>query len=86
MFEVSKFCFCCELETGGKIIGWFNAVVSVIGIITWGALIGAYAAVKDNPDLQVDETTNAGEKHYMKVINNLKVDNVEYLQYSLQLA
>lgn len=73
MFEVSKFCFCCELETGGKIIGWFNAVISVIGIITWGILIGAYAAVKDDPSLNVDETTNAGEKREMRAIKSVKV-------------
>lgn len=58
---VNKFCFCCELETGGKIIGWFNIVVSIIGIISWGALVGLYGAVANDPNVNIDGKTATGK-------------------------
>ncbi|KAG5674347.1 hypothetical protein PVAND_004322 [Polypedilum vanderplanki] len=53
-----KFCCCCNLEFGGLVIGWFNAVVSFIGFL--GAIgmifIGSTAVlVSSNPT----ELTNA---------------------------
>lgn len=33
---LNKFLFCCELETGGLVLGWLSAIFSGIGVVVLG--------------------------------------------------
>ena len=37
--KVRKFLCCLELETGGIIIGWLNAIFSALGVVSIAALL-----------------------------------------------
>lgn len=61
MCEINKFLLCCGLETGGKIIGWLSAILSVIEIVPLVLLYIGIPAVESDKMTDEQQTKLASE-------------------------
>lgn len=67
VLNVEKFLFCMSLETGGKILGYFGALSSTIGlfvsVIFFGAAIFNFPALVEATEtrLEIVETSQFGK-------------------------
>lgn len=72
---VNKFLFCLSLETGGFVMGWISAILSVLAILGVGAILIVLIVGYNSDNINFD---NGDEYLLAAVISEFKI--IEYFK------